>query len=148
MLIATNIAAYPKHSDRHQKSNYHQQGFKPINLKKAMKHFSRLDITDEQREQIRALVKAEIEANKPKRKQLKELHLKIRELKSNDVLDEKAIKKTAREIADIRADMMISKSKGMREIESLLTEEQKQKLTERRYGITLFNQYNSKSCFY
>ena len=35
-----------------------------------------------------------------------------------------------------------------KECQKNYTEEQKQKLTERRYGITLFNQYNSKSCFY
>ena len=93
-----------------------------------MRHLSKVDLTDEQRVDIKALVKQEVEANKPKFKQIKALHKQIKTLRQTDSLDEQAVRDTASKIAELRSDLMISKHRTHQAIKALLTNDQREKL--------------------
>jgi len=113
-----------------QKMERYQKGEPKINMQRIMRHLSKLDITDEQRASIKALLKKQMETNKPKHQQLKTFRMQMKELKKADTLDEQAVRKTSSQIAQLKSDLMISRHKNRQAVKALLSDEQRQKLEE------------------
>lgn len=85
----------------------------------------RLDLSDEQQEQIKEIHLNGQKAMLPLRNQLREEQAKLRTLTTSDSYDENAVKQTIDSIAKIQANMMMERVGHHQEIRTLLTDEQR-----------------------
>jgi len=127
--FSATVSAGPQHKE-HKKMGMHQKGEPQINMKRVMRHLSKIDLTDEQKTSIKALIKESMEANKPKNQQMKALHMKMKGLRKSDTLDEQSVRDISFQIAQLKSDLMISRHKNRQAVKALLTDEQRQKLEE------------------
>ena len=101
-----------------------------MSVKRAMHALSHLDLTEQQKIDIKALVKEGIEASKAKRVEVKKLHKKLKQANKDDVIDEQAIRSTSSDIADLKSDLLIMHLNKRKQVMELLTDEQKAKMKE------------------
>jgi len=127
MSFSSLVDAGPNHKN-HGQQHRQYKGDSTINLKRIMNQLSKLDLSQQQSDEIKSLIKIEIESNKPKHQELKALHIQMKGLTKAETIDEDGIRDIARKIADLRSELIISKRKGLKNIKALLTEEQREKL--------------------
>jgi|GEM_PF-1040804 len=86
-----------------------------------------LDLTDEQRTQIKEIVAAEREATKPLVRQLRESHRELRAATQGGVFDEAAVRSLAAGQAGTFTELIVAKARVKSKIFAVLTPEQKVK---------------------
>lgn len=132
--VSIPLQAGPDHEHKHRHSHgaEHQGKYdgKRLNMKRMMRAFSRLELSEEQRKEIKTVFKQGFEDNKPKREEMHTLKQQIKGLKQAEVVDEQALRATAIGIANLRTDMMLANLQNRKKIEALLSESQLQKLQE------------------
>jgi Spy/CpxP family protein refolding chaperone len=94
------------------------------------RHFDRmaeaLDLTPEQREQIKAIRAAEQEKVEPLRQQMQEGREQLRAVAEQQPFDEAAVRTLAAGQAEIRTEMIVSHARVRNQINALLTPEQRE----------------------
>jgi Spy/CpxP family protein refolding chaperone len=136
--IAQTSLAGPKHHGEHRMHGADhgsagknmQRGQRRMNMKRAMHHLSHLDLSEQQKIDIKAAIKDGMQAAQTKRETIAPLRQQMRDLGKADVIDESAIKALSLEIANVKSDLMILHLAKKRQIGELLTEEQRAKLAE------------------
>lgn len=98
-----------------------------------IKHILRhLDLSDAQKDKIKAIV----DAHKPDRKQhhhqMKEVKQQMHQLLMSDDFDERQLRSLANQAADLKVDMMLERRAIMQQIKQELTDEQLEQLQEMR----------------
>ncbi len=95
------------------------------------KRFSRmarkLDLTEAQREQVKAILESERVAVAPLRKQLAEAREKIRRAVETEPFDEAAVRALAASQNDARVELAVSRARVRSRIHALLTPEQRER---------------------
>ena len=91
-----------------------------------------LGLSDDQKEQIKALGKKNRESMKSLMKKMHELRTKMREASMNENVDEATIRTLSKELAESMADITILKGKMHKGMQAILTDEQKVKSKELR----------------
>ena len=92
----------------------------------------RLELSDEQREQIRGVLGAHREANAPWHQDLRNLSAELEKAVEAEPLDEEAVRALARQVADIRVELAVSRARVAREVREVLTPDQRETLGEMR----------------
>lgn len=95
------------------------------------RHFARmardLDLTAEQKGQIKTILDAEREKSAPLRKQLADNREQLRKLAEKDPFDEAAVRKLAADQEKSHIEMIVSRTRTMNRVHALLTPEQQEK---------------------
>jgi len=123
-----HLSASPHRSGGHGFSHDGQR--QGMTVKRVMQHLSHLNLSEQQKVDIRALVEDGIEAAKGKRQQMKALHLRMKEQRNSGSVDEQAIRSISREIAEVKSDLMILHLNKRKQVSELLTGEQRVKMAE------------------
>lgn len=97
----------------------------PLGLMKAMK---KLDLTDKQRADIRAIVKEEYPKIEPKLRQMVSARRALRAAIQQSAVDEKLIRERAAAVADISADLAVERARVRQRLVAHLTDAQKETL--------------------
>lgn len=121
----SDLAAGPHHKKAHPFSHGDEQIGRGMSVKRVMRHLAVLDLTEEQRVEIKSLVKAGIEESKPQRDALSDMHRQMKKLAHAETADSSAIKSLAAEMANIKSDLMIMHIDKRQQLATLLTEEQR-----------------------
>lgn len=96
-----------------------------------MEHLAReLNLTDDQKAQIKKLMESFEESTKSLREQLRSLHESEADPMTGAQFDEAAVRKAAQARANIQVEMEVAHARLMSQIYNLLTTEQKAKLAE------------------
>ncbi len=134
VAISNSALAGPNHEHKHRHAHGYDQhsqfDARRLNMKRMMRAFSRLELSEEQKAEIKSVFKQGFEDNKPKREEIHTLREQIRDLKDAEVIDEQALRATAISIANLRTDMMLANLQNRKKIEGLLSQSQLQKLQE------------------
>ncbi len=136
ILLAASIAmlSVNVNAGHHSKSErHHNHSDKKPTIKKVMKQLSKLDLTDDQKTEIKVVVKSGLEKSKGKWQAMRELKKQMKALKHAEPLDEQAIKSLSAEMADIKSDLMIMHINKRKQVTSLLTDEQKEKFKKMKH---------------
>lgn len=104
------------------KRGHHRGGFG--------KMFRALDLTDEQKAQMKAIRQTSKDTMKPIREQMKANRQKLQELSANGNFDEAQVQAIAAQQGALTAQMIVEKEKVKSQIFNLLTPEQKAKAAE------------------
>lgn len=91
-----------------------------------------LGLSDEQKEQMKAIGKKNQESMKNLMTKMHESRKKMRDASMNENVDEAAIRALSKEVADTIAELTIQKSKMHKEMQAIMTDEQKAKAKELR----------------
>lgn len=86
----------------------------------------KLKLTDAQKEQVQAIIKAEKERIAPLREKLTENRKKLREATEAETFDEAAVKALAATQAELQAELMVSHVKTRQQVHAILTPEQRE----------------------
>lgn len=92
--------------------------------------FEQLDLTDAQKEQIRAIREKERADSKPFIEQLGQLHQSMGELVFSDTFNESAVKSIIAQQGQVNASLGLIRAKAQFDVYQVLTPEQKAKLKE------------------
>ncbi|MEZ5344568.1 MAG: Spy/CpxP family protein refolding chaperone [Pyrinomonadaceae bacterium] len=92
--------------------------------------FRGIDLTDAQKEQLKAIRTANREASKPLMEQMRANQMELRKLSEAGTFNEAAVKALAEKQGDLHAQMIVSKQKVRAESFAVLTAEQKAKLAQ------------------
>jgi protein CpxP len=103
------------------------------------RHFDRmaeaLDLTPEQREQIKAIRAAEQDKVAPLKEQLRKGREQLRVVTEQQPFDEAAVRALAADQAEIRTEMIVSHARVKNQIHALLTPEQREKAEQMRSSM-------------
>jgi protein CpxP len=103
------------------------------------RHFDRmaeaLDLTPEQREQIKAVRAAEQDKVAPLKEQLRKGREELRVVAEQQPFDEAAVRTLAAGQAEIRTEMIVSHARVRNQIHALLTPEQREKAEQMRSSM-------------
>lgn len=102
-------------------------------IKKMMRHMSKLDLSEEQKNQIKLIIKSGIEDSKAQKDAISQLKKQMKELKNAEELDESAFKALFAEISVIKSDLMIMHINKRKQVAALLTDEQKKSFMEMKH---------------
>ena len=91
-----------------------------------------LNVTDEQREQIRAIMEANRETGRAVMEKMRDAHQALRELAESDEVNEAAIRAKAAEVGAALGDSALMQAKVRKNIRAVLTADQIKKLDEMR----------------
>ena len=94
--------------------------------------FSQLDLTDTQKEQIKAIHERSRESMRPLMEQIRAKRQEIRRANEGGTVDEALVRQKLTEIAPLEAKMMAERARIHQETLSVLTPEQKTKLEQLR----------------
>jgi Spy/CpxP family protein refolding chaperone len=86
-----------------------------------------LDLTDEQKTQVREIIAAEWETTKPLRATLREKRRELRAAMQSGTFDEAAIRSIAASQADTFTELIVAKARGTSKVFAVLTPEQQAK---------------------
>ena len=98
--------------------------------KKMMRLFRQLDLTEDQKAQLKEIRMNSRETTKPLRQQMRELRKQASELGTDGVYDSAQIEAIAAQQADLSKQMFIEKQKVKAQMFAILTPEQKTKVAE------------------
>jgi Spy/CpxP family protein refolding chaperone len=103
------------------------------------RHFARmardLDLTAEQKGQIKTILDAEREKNAPIRKRIADNRNELRKLAEKEPFDEAAVRRLAAEQEKTRTELAVARARAMNRVHALLTPEQREKArTLRTFG--------------
>lgn len=85
-----------------------------------------LDLTPQQQEQIRTILKAEKESTAPLRQSLMENRKKLQEVIEAEPFDEKAVRTLAASQSETRIEMIVNRARVQNQIQAVLTPEQRE----------------------
>ena len=123
------VAADPLAGSRLAAEKRAGDGAETFDMRKE-RHFDRmaeaLDLTPEQREQIKAIQAAEREKVEPLRQQMQEGREQLRAVAEQQPFDEAAVRTLAAGQAEIRTEMIVSHARVRNQINALLTPEQRE----------------------
>ena len=94
------------------------------------KMMQQLNLTEEQQSQVKSIFEDFRESHKDQRKQIRAERQAMNDLMRQEALDETLLRKQMRKMSEMREDMMIERIKMMKQVRSLLTDEQKARLDE------------------
>ena len=94
--------------------------------------FSKLDLTDAQKEQIKAIHEKNRESMRPLMEQIRAKRQEIRQANAGGTVDEALVSQKLAEIAPLEAKMMAERARIHQETLSVLTPEQRTKLEQMR----------------
>lgn len=92
----------------------------------------RLDLTDDQRDQIRGILETQREANLPWHEDMKMLGAQLEEAIDAEPFDEEAVRAVAQQLADVRVELAVSRARAAQEVRLVLTPDQRETLGEMR----------------
>ncbi len=92
--------------------------------------FRQLDLTDEQKEELKSIRKASHENMKPIREQMQASRKLLRNLSANGNFDEAQVQAIASQLGSLHAQMIVEKERNKAKMFAVLTTEQKAKLAE------------------
>ncbi len=92
----------------------------------------RLDLTDEQRDQIGAILEAQRDATRPWHEDVKSLGAALEEAIEAEPFDEEAVRAVARQLADVRVELAVARARTAQEVRAVLTPAQRETLGEMR----------------
>ncbi|MCW8877308.1 MAG: Spy/CpxP family protein refolding chaperone [Kangiellaceae bacterium] len=133
-LLSGAVMAHPKFESAAEKAEFkekmrhgkhHRMEDGKDLFRAALRH---LDLTDEQKEQLKAVKNAKKGTFKVKRQEIHGLKKQMRQLMNAEQIDEGAIKALSLQIAELKADQLIQRAQLKQEVMKLLTDEQKSKL--------------------
>lgn len=91
-----------------------------------------LELTEEQRQQIKGIVELHRDQHKTERDEIKVARDNLRELAQDEALDQSALTNAANELATIAARQRVARINLLHEIKQVLNEEQRAELAARR----------------
>lgn len=109
----------------------HKRGFQGMALMREL-GIGRLDLTDAQREQVRAIVQGQRDAFAQIGERLRAAHKGLNDAVSSPTFDEATIRARSADIAAVQADAAVLRAKVRSEVWTILTPEQQQQVTELR----------------
>ncbi len=92
--------------------------------------FRRLDLTDAQKEQLKAIHQKAFESSKPYREQLRAIHEEMKAATANGAFNEEAVRAIAARAAQVQVELQVLGVGAKAEAYNILTAEQKAKLAE------------------
>ena len=125
---SSDLAAHKNHNKAQKSFHGDKQFGHGMSVKRAMRRLAVLDLTEEQRAEIKSLVKAGIEESKPQRDALSAKHQQMKKLMHAETADESAIKSLTAEMANIKSDLMILHINKRQQVADLLNDEQRETL--------------------
>ena len=124
MALAQDFSGNP--GNKGQRSQRGMQGSPMVDqLMRGIRH---LDLEDEQRENVRAIMQDLKAETSPVMQKTRAVHLQLRELIKADVYDESAIEALAVQEGDFVAERMMITSRALSEVYGQLTQEQRDEL--------------------
>jgi protein CpxP len=129
LVFASNAFAQDPDFDRPERRgrNLHPRAERGDMLKKAL---GRLDLTDEQKESIKAMFESHREKMQPGREALHDARKALREEMQSDSFDEAAIRQLSVKVHATETDMAVDRAAFRHQVLQLLTEEQRAELKE------------------
>lgn len=91
-----------------------------------------LNLTDEQKEKMKGVHESNSEKMKELGKAMAEAQKSLREASEGDTIDEAKIREICKTVADNMAEMAILRAKMKKEVDAILTDEQKAKMEEKK----------------
>lgn len=135
--LASNAAlAHPKFESEAEKTEFKEKMRHGMHHRKEGRRdlmraaFKKLDLSDKQKEQLKAIKSANKGEFKAKRKEMHQLKTQIHQLTEAEQIDEGAIKALSLQIAELKAEQVIKSAQMKQEMMKVLTDEQKAKLAE------------------
>jgi periplasmic protein CpxP/Spy len=102
----------------------------------ALEHLSReLNLTDEQKAQIKKITEGAEESTKALREQLRSLHESQRDILKDGAFDEAAVRAAAQARANLQVELEVAHARTMSQVFAILTPEQKAQLATRRQEL-------------
>lgn len=120
VLAATAATAGPHHDRGEAKHKHHKMMMK------------KLDLTDAQKEQMKANKEANHASMKQVKQEMKVLKKELHQLMKNEQLDRSELSALLQKQAGLKADMMMQKHAAHKQMQAVLSEEQRVKLKEMR----------------
>lgn len=124
MALAQDFYGEPANKGQHSQRGMHGM---PM-VEQIMRSLRRLDLEDEQRESIRAIMQDLKAETGPVMQKSRALHLQLKERIKADVYDEEAIATLAVQEGDFAAERMMITSRALSHVYSLLSQEQRDEL--------------------
>jgi len=124
MALAQDFSGNP--DNKGQRSQRGMQGSPMVD--QLMRGIRRLDLEDEQRENVRAIMQGLKTETSPVMQKTRAVHLQLRELIKADVYDESAIAALAVQEGDFAAERMMITSRALSQVYGQLTPEQRDEL--------------------
>ncbi len=124
MTLAQNFNGEP--GNKGQRNQRGMQGMPMVD--QIMRSLRRLDLEDEQRESIRAIMQGLKAETSPVMQKTKAVHLQLKELIKADVYDAEAIAVLAVQEGDFAAERLMITSRALSQIYGHLTQEQRAEL--------------------
>ena len=121
--LAQNTYAFEDHGkpcEREMKREFGGMHF----MKRA---FAKLDLSEDQKAQLKTLKESGREGNEETREQIVDLKLKVKELLSAEEIDEAAVKSSSMELASLKSSQAIKHAKMRKQALAILTDEQRAK---------------------
>ena len=119
---------WKQHSGEHKGGRHGKRGGRHGGGKHMMKRMARhLDLTDDQKAQIKTMRESQKTASQPLREQMKQLRQEMRSLDQNDA---SAVAALAAKKGQLTEQMFTARNQARLDFEAILTPEQKTKLTE------------------
>lgn len=94
--------------------------------------FQQLQLTDEQREQIKTIFSGARETMQPLAQQVRQKHAALRDVARAQPFDESTVRVGAEEIAALQAQLMVQRAQIRNQVLAVLTDEQKARLRDLR----------------
>lgn len=138
VLLSLSLASYsmesyagPNHH-KHQRDGERHGPNKKLNMKRVMKHYSQLDLSEAQTNSIKKIVTEGFQQSKLKRQEIRTLGQQLKNIKSSETVDEQALRAVGIEIANLKSDIMVMHINRRKQADSVLTEQQLVELNELR----------------
>ncbi|TKG90151.1 periplasmic heavy metal sensor [Puteibacter caeruleilacunae] len=126
-LISGSAIAQPQKGERFNKE---RAGKMQMHKQQAKKHMM-LNLTDEQKEQMKEIRMTGVKESKPVRDKLRELNARKKTLMTAENADMKAINNLLDKEGELKTELAKLQAKNVQKIRSLLTEEQRMKFDAR-----------------
>lgn len=120
--LATRALAF--HGDGDRRSEDCGKGYGKQHQDRFEKMSRALDLTEVQQQQIKAILDASREANRPIREKLREHKTAMRTAVKREPLDQQQIRGLAASGAELKADLLIRRAQTRQQVDALLTPEQ------------------------
>lgn len=124
MALAQDFSAEPGNKDQHGQRG--MQG-NPM-VEQIMRGLRRLDLEDEQRESIKAIMQGLKADTSPVMQKTRAVHLQLKELIKADVYAEEAVAALAMQEGDFAAERLLITARALSEVYGQLTREQRDEL--------------------
>lgn len=122
--LATRALAY--HGDGDRRSDDCGKGYGKQHLDRFEKMARVLDLTEVQQQQIKVILDASREANRPTREKLRANKSALRTAVKSEPLDQQQIRGLVASGAELKADLLIRRAETRQQVDAILTPEQRE----------------------